>query len=721
MPASLSRALARPVAVGRGLAVIAVVALSLIWTAPAGAGTAMVPTWSTLSPPQAPPGLRYASEAYDADDQTVVLFGGLESNGAVSGSTWIWNGTTWTQAAAQVSGPSPRQGAAMAYSAALHQLILFGGQGADGSLLNDTWAWNGQSWFQEATTQAGSGPDPRQGAALAADSSGDLVLFGGTGASSGVAGSAGAGSAGAASTGSPATDPTTITTPPVTDPPATAGDAATTPTTLAPATDPNATDPAATDPAATDPAATSDPSATGATTSADTSVTDPPTTAAPLTTSPTTTPPDNGPSAVTAAAVTTASTTLDDTWTWDGTDWTASNKQGTPPARTDATLTWDASLGETVLFGGSAAPITSGGGAPLGDTWIWTPDKGWSQLQPAGSPPARYDAVSAAASGISGDIVSGGVGSGGVGNDTWTFDGTTWTPLASEGTLGARSAATASWDDSAGQLVMFGGTGGAGNTLADTVVLTEAAPVTVTPTSGSTPTTSAPATTGRPSTTAPAPTGTTPSSSTTSTPGGTAPATATGGGSTSLPVASSSATTSAGATTTNAATTTSTTDARVPPTGNDTTPVAQSHPATTVTTTPALVAPVQTVHTGSLVTVLGSGFRPGAVITITFHSTPYTVGKAVAGPTGDFSATVTVPETASLGEHHLEATGMSPSGTLNVLLTPLKVVPLSAGSSRTTSHTTLIMVGVAVLLPIGTWLFLSLRSRWHRTPARPAG
>lgn len=132
---------------------------------------------------------------------------------------------------------------------------------------------------------------------------------------------------------------------------------------------------------------------------------------------------------------------------------------------------------------------------------------------------------------------------------------------------------------------------------------------------------------------------------------------------------------------------------------------------------PLTSPPLQTVHTGSLVTVLGSGFKPGATITITFHSRPYTVGRTVAGPHGTFSATVTVPLDATPGHHQLEASGMGPHGRLTVLLTPLMVLGSATHSSGgTPAATKITMVAISVLLPIATWFFLGAWSRRRRRP-----
>jgi hypothetical protein len=93
---------------------------------------------------------------------TVVLFGGTGANSSVLGDTWIWNGTTWTEA--NVSGPSARYYHAMATLNGT--VVLFGGcPTIDCSApLSDTWTWNGTGWTQIGVT----GPSARDGHAMAA-------------------------------------------------------------------------------------------------------------------------------------------------------------------------------------------------------------------------------------------------------------------------------------------------------------------------------------------------------------------------------------------------------------------------------------------------------------------------------------------------------------------------------------------------------------------------
>jgi len=73
--------------------------------------------------------------------------------------------------------PSARSFASMAYDPADHVTLLFGGQGADGKDLADTWAWDGSSWRQ---LHPSTSPSPRMRAQMAWDSDrGRMVLFGG--------------------------------------------------------------------------------------------------------------------------------------------------------------------------------------------------------------------------------------------------------------------------------------------------------------------------------------------------------------------------------------------------------------------------------------------------------------------------------------------------------------------------------------------------------------
>ena len=80
----------------------------------------------------------------------------------------------------------------------------------------------------------------------------------------------------------------------------------------------------------------------------------------------------------------------------------------------------------------------------------------WTQLSPTNSPPARsyvamtYDPVSGKI------IMFGGFDGRRHLNDTWAFDGTTWTHLRTRGPL-ARAAAQMAYDAVTQKVVLFGG------------------------------------------------------------------------------------------------------------------------------------------------------------------------------------------------------------------------------------------------------------------------
>jgi hypothetical protein len=116
--------------------------------------------------------------AYDAARGVTVLFGGTW-NMSYLGDTWEWNGTAWRLRT--VFGPSGRLGHAMAYDAARGVTVLFGGSTGRGPgglpyVNGETWEWDGTVWTELVVT----GPSPREFAAMAYDAArGVTVLFGG--------------------------------------------------------------------------------------------------------------------------------------------------------------------------------------------------------------------------------------------------------------------------------------------------------------------------------------------------------------------------------------------------------------------------------------------------------------------------------------------------------------------------------------------------------------
>jgi len=89
---------------------------------------------------------------------------------------------------------------------------------------------------------------------------------------------------------------------------------------------------------------------------------------------------------------------LADTWAWDGSAWTEQSPATSPSARSFASMAYDAATGTAVLFGGETEP----GDNNSADTWTWD-GSAWTEQSPATSPPARsaaslaYDAATGAA------------------------------------------------------------------------------------------------------------------------------------------------------------------------------------------------------------------------------------------------------------------------------------------------------------------------------------
>ncbi|MEK3913041.1 cadherin-like beta sandwich domain-containing protein [Paenibacillus sp. FSL H7-0331] len=133
-------------------------------------------TWQELTITSSkPPKRQGAVMAYDATSQKVLMFGGVGQSGVLN-DTWLWNGTDakWEQ----VSGtaPSARGGAQLAYDG--EQLVLFGGYTGSGNsktLLGDTWLWNGTTWTQAQPAQS---PPAAYSGQMAYDGN-TAVLYGG--------------------------------------------------------------------------------------------------------------------------------------------------------------------------------------------------------------------------------------------------------------------------------------------------------------------------------------------------------------------------------------------------------------------------------------------------------------------------------------------------------------------------------------------------------------
>jgi hypothetical protein len=119
--------------------------------------------------------------------------------------------------------------------------------------------------------------------------------------------------------------------------------------------------------------------------------------------------------------------TFGDTWTWKNGCWTQHHPVSSPPSRQGAAMAWDPATRQLLLFGGG---FDSANPQFYGDTWIWNGNN-WIQLHPATSPAPRHQADMIYDAAMHEIILFGGHGVGAQNyfNDTWAWNGTTWTQL----------------------------------------------------------------------------------------------------------------------------------------------------------------------------------------------------------------------------------------------------------------------------------------------------
>lgn len=150
--------------------------------------------WTYLPAATSPPALRDPAMAYDAATHDIVLFGGAPVStdgttatfGSPTAETWLWNGSTWTEAST-ASAPPARYGASMAFDPELSANVLFGGVTGDVmtqppsgpvTVYDDMWTWNGTTWAQLRPALV---PLGRFYSQMTYDSTHhELVLFGGS-------------------------------------------------------------------------------------------------------------------------------------------------------------------------------------------------------------------------------------------------------------------------------------------------------------------------------------------------------------------------------------------------------------------------------------------------------------------------------------------------------------------------------------------------------------
>jgi hypothetical protein len=118
------------------------------------------------------------------------------------------------------------------------------------------------------------------------------------------------------------------------------------------------------------------------------------------------------------------------------------------------------------------------------------------------------------------------------------------------------------------------------------------------------------------------------------------------------------------------------------------------------------------VTAGQQVTLSGSGYLAGSTVELTVYSTPVSLGQAVVGADGTFSATVTVPKDLANGTHHLVASGVDANGNPRYLVVEITVSGGTASGLAYTGFSALPYAGAGVLaLLAGGGLLVASRRR----------
>ena len=136
-------------------------------------------TWRKLAPVTSPPARYGHALAFDKSRGEMLLFGGIGLSGEMLDDTWIWNATAGDWSPREVlTHPSRRIAFGLAYDASRSQVVLYGGLSLTGRV-DDTWAWNGavSTWSHRAPVAF---PVARYSFGFAYDArQHEIVLFGG--------------------------------------------------------------------------------------------------------------------------------------------------------------------------------------------------------------------------------------------------------------------------------------------------------------------------------------------------------------------------------------------------------------------------------------------------------------------------------------------------------------------------------------------------------------
>ena len=144
------------------------------------------------------------------------------------------------------------------------------------------------------------------------------------------------------------------------------------------------------------------------------------------------------------------------TWTWNGALWSQSTSSSQPSAAFFGAAFFDPKSQDVVLYGGG--PSNGVSGEVGNETWEWNGST-WTQLSPSTYPLGRYSGSSVYDSATGTMVLFGGDGSSGLLNDTWVWNGAGWKNVTPAVSPPPRFNASMVYDPATGTVVLFGGDG----------------------------------------------------------------------------------------------------------------------------------------------------------------------------------------------------------------------------------------------------------------------
>jgi hypothetical protein len=151
-------------------------------TGPTTTTTASTQVWTNLEPSGAAPSARFGETlVYLSATEKVFMFGGAATEKDPLNDTWVYDpqNNRWLDLKPSGATPPPRWAMGAAYDPTTNQVLILGGMGKDGVILNDTWAYSvtENTW---AKLSPSSSPSARYRSIMAYDQvASKFILFGG--------------------------------------------------------------------------------------------------------------------------------------------------------------------------------------------------------------------------------------------------------------------------------------------------------------------------------------------------------------------------------------------------------------------------------------------------------------------------------------------------------------------------------------------------------------